>query len=87
LWKVLRAELLGPVEDFGTHGVKSQFAVRGRDFRSITASCNSEICYILKVPLFLHPGLFSVYTWNSFSNTWHHVGGVSSHVIISLFLM
>jgi len=41
----------------------------------------------LKVPLFLHPGLFSVYMGHSFSNTWHNVGGVCSHVIISLVLM
>jgi len=60
---------LGPVADFSSHGVKSQSAVRGRDFSLITANSNSEICYILKVLLFLHPGLFSVYMRHSFTNT------------------
>jgi len=52
LWKVSRADFLGSVADFGTHGVITQFAVRGRDFSLITADSNSEIFYNLKVLLF-----------------------------------
>jgi hypothetical protein len=57
----LKRQILESSGRLDTHGVKSQFAVRDRDFSLITASGHSEICYILKVPLFLHPGLFSVY--------------------------
>jgi len=46
LWKVLRPQFLGPVEEFGTHCVKSQFAVRGRDFNLITASCTGNLLHL-----------------------------------------